>query len=361
MLNKIQNNLAGSTGYCRADYGAENGEDDYSRVPVNQLRQNFNAPPAPAQLEEEEVHKTVRELRRDYNKLAAENKRAAVRSRQRPASHDAIRPPWQKPIGGDTEPPAEPGWTPGAPKPPRQVTRPVQAPVNRVRAPPPSQVAPDFIRQPQRPELQGHLDVGKPAWIGTLKSSGGPKPWENREAASIAEGGPSGIPPAPQQPVPVHQPRVQNVHYGPGGDPTYQQTGDSAASDTAHVAHLQYNTPIGLYSRDNVEEVLKGQTGGRPGEGTLQVSGGNKKAFDPSQSAVLRALQEEESWRAKPRGYGLRPQGEQPPPPQPQQQPKPAQPSPTYQQPSHHGEPQQSPMMHLLENQMADQEGTSDF
>ena len=69
----------------------------------------------------------------------------------------------------------------------------------------------------------------------------------------------------------MHQPRVQNVHYGPGADaPTYQQQGDGGASDNAHVAHLQYNTPIGLYSRSNVDEVLKGQTQGRPGEGTMQ-------------------------------------------------------------------------------------------
>ena len=72
-------------------------------------------------------------------------------------------------------------------------------------------------------------------------------------------------------PVPVHQPRVQNVHYGPGGaSPQYQQQGDSGASDNARVAHLQYNTPIGLYSKQNVEEVLAGQTAGRPGDGTMQ-------------------------------------------------------------------------------------------
>lgn len=179
-----------------------------------------------------------------------------------------------------------------------------------------------------------------------------------REAAQIADGGPSGIPPAPQEAVNVHQPRVQNVNYGPGGNPTYSQQGDSGASDSARVAHLQYNTPIGLYSKENVQEALKGQTQGRPGEGTMGVSGGNKKAFDPNQSEVLRALQEEESWRAKPRGYGLK---DQQPQQQQQQAPAPSQPSPHYQAPQHQGDPQQSPSMNLLEYAMADQEGTSDF
>ena len=114
-------------------------------------------------------------------------------------------------------------------------------------------------------------DMGRPAWAGSLKSSGGHKPWEMREANNIALGGPAGIPPAPQEPVNVHQPRVQNVHYGPGANgPTYQQQTDAEASDSANVAHLQYNTPIGLYSKQNVDEVLQGQTQGRPGEGTLQ-------------------------------------------------------------------------------------------
>jgi hypothetical protein len=185
-----------------------------------------------------------------------------------------------------------------------------------------------------------------------------------REGAQIASGGPSGIPPAPQEPVNVHQPRVQNVHYGPGGDgPVYQQQADGGASDNAHVAHLQYNTPIGLYSRDNVDEVLRGQTQGRPGEGTMQVTGGGpggKKPFDPTQSEVLRMLQEEEGNRSKPRGYGLQPGGGQQHASSrsPQQQPSPGQ---QYHQPEHHGEPQQSPMMHLLENQMAEDVGTSDF
>lgn len=76
-----------------------------------------------------------------------------------------------------------------------------------------------------------------------------------------------------QQYVPVHQPRVQNVHYGPGDSaPEYQQhsPGQHQPSDTAQVKHLQYNSPLGLYSKENVNAVLQGQTQGKPGQGTLQ-------------------------------------------------------------------------------------------
>ena len=142
------------------------------------------------------------------------------------------------------------------------VSRPDPVPVNRSR---PAE------RKHPKPYIH-HIQPEGPAWVGSLKSSGGPKPWEMREAEVISGGGPSGIPPAPQQTV-VHQPRVQTVTYGPRASaPVYGQR-DAAAhgpSESAQVKHLQYNTPIGLYSKDNVQEVLAGQTAGKPGEGTLQ-------------------------------------------------------------------------------------------
>ena len=97
-------------------------------------------------------------------------------------------------------------------------------------------------------------------------------------------------------------------------------------------------------------------TGGGPGQ----------KAFDPNRSEVLRLLQEEE--RPRPRGHGLR-QDQQP---QQQQQPQ-ASPQQSARYEAQSGEMQyqgymdhskQSPMMHALENQMAEVQvgdGTSDF
>jgi len=70
--------------------------------------------------------------------------------------------------------------------------------------------------------------------------------------------------------VPVHNPRLQTMHYGPHGQTYDQQSAVGQESDTARVAHLQYNTPIGLYSRDNAQAVLQAQTAGKAGYGTMQ-------------------------------------------------------------------------------------------
>lgn len=200
------------------------------------------------------------------------------------------------------------------------------APGHQRHAPPPQ--APP----PQRPvyEVPRIEEPSTPAWAGSLKSMGGVKPWEVAAAAAAAphearsaqrrgrgQASPQAQTPVQQQQmpsprgqqqqqmpspqaqapqpeqqmaapqeaqqpqrrrtrspqpdyVPVHQPRVQNVHYGPGGaSPQYQQHAPDEHEGDAKVAHLQYNSPLGLYSRGNVEEALTGQTAGKPGEGTM--------------------------------------------------------------------------------------------
>lgn len=74
------------------------------------------------------------------------------------------------------------------------------------------------------------------------------------------------------EPVTPHNPRLQTVRYGPGaGGPRYeQQDASGGGGDGAHVAHLQYNSPIGLYSRDNAKEALHSQTRGKAGYGTME-------------------------------------------------------------------------------------------
>ena len=67
----------------------------------------------------------------------------------------------------------------------------------------------------------------------------------------------------------VHNPRVQSVHYAPGQSPVYQQHDAAEPSDTARVVHLQYQSPLGLYSKENAQVALDAQTKGKPGEGTL--------------------------------------------------------------------------------------------
>jgi hypothetical protein len=216
-----------------------------------------------------------------------------------------------------------------------------------------------------------------------LKTSGAPKPWEIQEGEAIVSGhlpeqapvyqrqhsGGSGHHQhhANHEPVVPHQPKVQKVHYGPGDGPVYEQHApDNYQSDTAQVHHSQYNTPIGLYSQQNVQAALDAQTTGKPGQGTLQVSGtgpDGKKAFNPAQSDVYRLLMEEEGHK-RPRGHGL---------PQQQQQHHQPEQSARYvdhnqgQEMQYHGYQDhtvQSRSMHNLEYNMGHQNeeyGTSDF
>ena len=57
------------------------------------------------------------------------------------------------------------------------------------------------------------------------------------------------------------------VSGGHGGGPsasaqTVSQGGGETAGDTALVANLQYNSPMAMYSGENVVEALHGQTSG---------------------------------------------------------------------------------------------------
>lgn len=232
----------------------------------------------------------------------------------------ARRQPWRKPQA-DGSGLREPGWAPqpkGAYAPVRAPAPPAPVPVNRQ---PPQNRAP-----PQ------HLPSERPAWQGSLRGSGGPRPWEIVAGESLVPGGidahvptgpssmphqapqanaynPRASPNVQQQPraspntqlraspnVQPHSPRVQNTHYGPGGGPQYQQLSPGRADpDTAKIVHSQYNSPLGLYSKENVQAALDGQTTGKPGEGTMSVTGPDgRKKFNPAQSDVYRLLQEEQ-------------------------------------------------------------------
>jgi hypothetical protein len=150
------------------------------------------------------------------------------------------------------------------------------------------------------------------------------------------------------------------MSYGPSGQ-EYRQLAPGDEAENATVQHLQYNTPIGLYSRSNVEAALKNQTAGKPGEGTMQVQGtggpGAKKEFDPSRSEVLALLQAEES-----RGPRRQPQTQQyQGPSNPQQSARYEEERPNYQGYVDHSK--QSPSMHALEAHVESEGpgGFSDF
>ena len=205
---------------------------------------------------------------------------------------------WHKPTGGYGQPvPAglsEPGWTPHKQTemgwtPTKQHVKTVVPQESYLEKQ--SRPAPRPVNRPAEPQYHApphyeihHEDTGTPAWAGSLRGAGGPKPWEVHAAAaalSPTDHSPPAQQASPKQPTQnaaqggaftPHQPRVQNVHYGPGqSGPLYSQKDPSATdhTDTARVAHLQYNTPLGLYSRENADDVLRAQTGGKPGEGTM--------------------------------------------------------------------------------------------
>ena len=270
-------------------------------------------------------------------------------------------------------------------------------PVNR---PQPVNRRPEPINR--RPQQQGyqvpHIESNEPpAWYGSLRSGGGVRNWEVKAAADIIDEGhvpppgqqapvqsstlsprqasgqasprSPGGPASPRQAggaVPVHQPRVQQMAYGPAGGQEYRQLGAGEEAENATVQHLQYNTPIGLYSKSNVQAALHSQTAGMPGEGTMQVTGtggpGAKKEFDPSRSEVLALLQQEESVR--PRGHGLPAQQQHHQAPQqyqPQQSARYEEERPHYQGYVDHSK--QSPSMHALEANVSAEGpgGCSDF
>ena len=190
---------------------------------------------------------------------------AAQRVQQKPlGSLPRQKPSWAKPRTPiDTSPSMlEPGWTPQY-RP--QGSAPTMRPVNARPACPPSPPA---------------VNNAPPAWRGTLSSASGRKPWDDPGTILPAypmdtyqqqqAPPPQQFSPPPGGAVQPHTPRVQNTHYAPDGAPEYQQHApDEHDGDGAQVVHLQYNTPIGLYSRNNVEEALTGQTVGKPGEGSL--------------------------------------------------------------------------------------------
>ncbi|CAD5124109.1 DgyrCDS12411 [Dimorphilus gyrociliatus] len=207
----------------------------------------------------------------------------------------------------------EPGWTPNSSRPkPQQSWAPIRAP--NTNAPIPVNRAPMEVN---RFEQQSSAP---PAWMGTLKNSGTLKPWEVNRSNEISGQQPpaqrvnfKSVSPNPDVQA-VHQPRVQNIHHGFDG-PQYQQVADQN-SDTAQVKHLQYNSPLALYSRENAKEALVSQTTGRPGQGTLQVTGGpGSKNFNMQDSETYRLIQESENRRA-PQAYNQRNVNQSPAKPQ---------------------------------------------
>jgi len=73
----------------------------------------------------------------------------------------------------------------------------------------------------------------------------------------------------------------------------------TASTDDSQVVHLQYNTPMGLYSKDNISSAFGGQVQGQ-GKKSLVVSGeGSQRQYDWGRSHVFQLLQSEEQTGGK--------------------------------------------------------------
>jgi len=160
-----------------------------------------------------------------------------------------------------------------------------------------------------------HIEYEEPAWKGTLNSTGNLQRHEHRiQHMMPVNGARSGSPsngrispynaqnnvmsPVQSQP---HQPRLQTMTYSGGNAPVYSQHSNPppSAAPNATAQHLQYNSPLGLYSRDNVNQAINAQTAGMPGEGTIQVTGGGpQKQKDFSNSDLARMIQQEDQMAA---------------------------------------------------------------
>ncbi|GFN81973.1 LIM domain-binding protein 3-like isoform x4 [Plakobranchus ocellatus] len=133
----------------------------------------------------------------------------------------------------------------------------------------------------KRPE--DDVDDSTPAWRSTLKSAQGVKPWERDieyQHQQFQDSAPRSV---PYNPAPAPGPLSPNQAPGTPGD-------------GPKVVHLQYNSPMSLYSSQNVAETYASHakaltpTGGEANKPVQSYQAGDR---DWSQSAVLQFLNQE--------------------------------------------------------------------
>lgn len=151
----------------------------------------------------------------------------------------------------------------GMPKPAPPKWKPPSISVPHVTPPPPPsweaspranvQAAPSFPSN--APAFQSNVEYSStPAWRDSLKKTA-TKPWDtdiDYATESLSASNPprsvSHDPVVPTTPEQDHAPALTNNTQPPEND------------EGARVLHLQYNSPMGLYSQENVRETLHGQT-----------------------------------------------------------------------------------------------------
>ena len=140
---------------------------------------------------------------------------------------------------------------------------------------PPVNAAPPAVDEPDTSSFSRN-------WSGTLRSSGGPRPWEQEQKEYIM---PSVIQSSEQQqqsprrpapavsPKPSRSPQPRKPAASPQRQivvrsvPNDQAQQEQPPQDGGQAVHLQYNSPMGLYSNQNIEDTYNAQIG-YPGQNT---------------------------------------------------------------------------------------------
>lgn len=106
--------------------------------------------------------------------------------------------------------------------------------------------------QPYRPHAQPPVSPKPKVQISTPQQSS-PRPVENSSPSAGYRSVSPAVPPKPSR-SPTYAPYQQQI---------CATNDDDIAGQDPKVVHLQYNSPIGLYSKDNIRDTYVGQTQGR--------------------------------------------------------------------------------------------------
>ncbi|XP_012934762.1 trithorax group protein osa isoform X2 [Aplysia californica] len=202
-------------------------------------------------------------------------------------------------------------YKPSPPAPVSPAAPPAPAPIYQI----PVQTSTQGWQKPPQVE-----DDSMPAWRNTLRSTG-VKPWE-QDATFGQEHEPARSVPSQQSPRAVaggYSPTA--APFSPTQTPVVPVAGGNS-QDGPKVVHLQYNSPMGLYSNQNVQETLHGQTQAMSDQTKPPPPQTNQAGDrDWSQSAVLRFIEQDK--KRGPKKAGPPPTAPKPHvfQPAPQQQP----------------------------------------
>ena len=134
---------------------------------------------------------------------------------------------------------------------------PAPAPVPK---PKPQTPTPAPMYTPPAPFMPAEGEVVQPevpAWAGTLSSSGGPKRWDDGYKQTPRNKPARSVSPTKKAAAPTDFKPTQTKVIDFSGE----------VDEGPRIMHLQYNSPLDMYSKENVEETLQGQTNAALGGG----------------------------------------------------------------------------------------------